>query len=123
MVDNVFKHTVITVMYEARYPTRTKTGLVGTFCLESFDSVLSAVEEVAKQAESEREPCPPFGRLEYLEVLFATMAPHVAGAKLVVPTWMSPTEFTAAIGHARALASSTSRALTRPPANHTFPEV
>ena len=123
MVDNVFRHTVTTVLYEVRFPNRTKTGLVGTFCLESFDSVLSAVEEVAKQAESEREPCPPFGRLEYLEVLFATMAPHVAGAKLVVPTWMSPTEFTAAIGHARALASSTSRALTRPPANHTFPEV
>lgn len=101
MVDVLLTHRMVTVFYEARYPFRTKTGLVGTFCLEPLEPLANAIEEVVRQAESEREPAPPFGRNEYLEILFASMVPHVTGTPLTKPQWLSPAEFTAALGLTR----------------------
>lgn len=97
MADILLTHRMITVLYEARYPFRTKTGLVGTFCLEPPEPLANAIEEVVRQAESEREPAPPFGRNEYLEILFASMVPHVSGTPLTKPQWLPPAEFTASV--------------------------
>lgn len=97
MVDILLTHRMVTVFYEAQYPTRTKTGLVGTFCLEPLEPLANAIEEVVRQAESEREPAPPFGGNEYLEIVFASMVPHVSGTPLANPHWLSPAEFTASL--------------------------
>lgn len=98
MVDVLLTHRMVTVVYEARYPTRCKSGLVGSFCLETIEPLANAIEEVVRQAEIEREPAPPLGRKnEYLEIVFASMVPHVSGTPLTKPQWLSPAEFTASL--------------------------
>ena len=94
---NLVEHSVLTIVYEARYGTRTRYGLVGSFSRVSYGAIVGALDAVVHQANAEREPCPPFGEDEYVEVVFSSLVPYTPGTQLVTPTWMASHDFVAAL--------------------------
>lgn len=96
-MGDLLEHSVLTIVYEARYPTHTRCGLVGSFSRVSYGAIVGALDAVVHQANAEREPCPPFGEDEYLEVVFSSVVPYLPGTRLVVPTWMASHDFIAAL--------------------------
>jgi hypothetical protein len=96
-MGKLFEHSMLTIVYEVRYPTRTRSGLVGLFPVRSVDWIVRALADVVHQANAEREPSAPFGRDEYVEVVFSSVVPYVPGTLLVTPTWMASQDFVAAL--------------------------
>ena len=96
-MGKLIEHSVVTIVYEARYPSRTRSGLVGSFPRWCVAPIVHALAEVVEQANAEREPCAPFGRDEDLEVVFSSVAPFQPGTLLCDPTWMASHDFVAAL--------------------------